>query len=254
MARSLNSPKINLKLSGSLVNTLADGSSQSTVTHPSWNFSKSLTSGVSANQANRAWQETSGSIANGAQETISLADFAGKDIGGGIGNDALGQAMDLEEIVCIAIVNENLITAAGVLEILPANSEGWDPIGIHTVALGGALRGQGALVKVQLAEAGFDVTGTNNHRITLKANGGPVSYSMYVLGRHDDGESSSSSQSSSSSSVSSSSESSSVSTSSVSTSSSSQSTSSSSQSSSSQSSSSESSSSSISESSSSLSS
>jgi hypothetical protein len=167
--------------------------------------------------------------------------------------------MDLEEIVLIAIVNENAVTAAGQLEVKPADSEGWDPIGIHTVALGGALRGQGSLVKVQLAESGFDITPANNHRITLKANGGAVNYSVYIIGRHDDGESSSSSSSLSSLSSSSSSSSSSISTSSISTSSassSSQSTSSSSISTSSESSSSSSmsSSSSQSESSSSLSS
>jgi hypothetical protein len=69
MVRSLSSPKINLKLSGSLQNTLTDTTQSSTVTQPNWNYSKSLTSGVSANQGNRAWQSVNQSIANGAQVT-----------------------------------------------------------------------------------------------------------------------------------------------------------------------------------------
>ena len=217
--RSISTPKLTVKLTGSVVNTLTDSTTVSS-SQPDLSFAPSLSSGVSANQANRAWQTKSNTIASGAQETIDISTFEGKDIGGGAGNDALGQAMDLEEIVAIIIHNENAVTAAGQLEIVPANSQGWAPIGSHTVATGGALIGGGLLAKVNPAEAGFDVSGSS-HRITLKANGGAVSYGMYILGRHDDNESSSSSSSLSSSSSSSSSSVSSQSTSSISTSSSS---------------------------------
>jgi len=255
MTRSISSPKVNFKMSGSLRNTLTDDSSVS-VAQPNFNYSPTLTNGVSANQVNRAWQSEGRSIVEGAQETINVSTFDGLDIGAGDGMDALGQALDLEEIVAIVIQNDGAVTAAGRLEIIPANSHGWDPIGSHTVANGGALRGQGVLIKAQVAEAGFDVAPGTTDRITMRAVGGAVTYSIYILGRHDDGESSSSSQSSSSSSESSSSSSSassSVSTSSISTSSVSSSSSSISTSSSSSSQSDLSSSSSSSESSSSLS-
>jgi len=248
--RSLSNPKIKVEMSATLRNTLTDGQVAS-VSSPSLSYSKTLTDGFGASQANRGWMSKSRTIASGAQETISISNMAGLDIGAGEGNDALGQAMDLEEVVAVCIVNENAVGTAGQLEIVPASSEGWTAIGSHTSDNGGALRGQGMLFKTQLDEAGFDVDPTNNHRITLRAVGGAITYSIYVLGRNDD-ETSSSSSSSSTSSASSSS----MSTSSISASSSSISTSSASTSSnsSSASSSSSGSSSSSSESSSSLSS
>ena len=255
MPRSLNSPRLSAKVTGTLVNTMTDGSSASAA-HPNLSYTKTLTSGVDANQANRAWQLKNNVIASGAQETINIYNFLGYDIGSGEGRDGVGQLITLEEIVMIAIVNENAVDAAGLLEIIPAYSHGWAPIGSHTEATGGALRGQGMLMKVQPGEAGFDVEDNVTDRITLRAVDGAVTYSMYIFGRSDDEASSSSSSSLSSSSKSSSSASSvssSISTSSVSTSSSSISTSSISTSESSQSPSSVSSSSSSSESSSSLS-
>jgi len=194
------------------------------VNQPSLNFSATLTNGIGDTQANRAWQAKSVAIASGAQAVIDLANFAGQNIGAGLGKDALGQDINLKEIVGIVIVNENAVTADGVLEVLPNNSRGWTPIGTHTAANGGGLYGQGVLSKYQPSEVGFPVSDASR-RITLRASGGAVSYSMYVLGRDDTDQSSSSSESSISAS--------SQSSSSQSTSSSSQSTSSSSESSSS---------------------
>lgn len=191
-----------------------------------------LDNGVSAGQANRGWQYKA-TLSSGGSTVIDLYDFAGFDYGAGAGRDIVGQTITLEEIVVIEIRNNNAMTADGQLEIEPDSTNGWSPIGSHTVSNGGALRGQGSLRKVQIAEQAFDVTDASSHRIQLTANGGDVDYEIAVLGRHDDNESSSSSSSSSSNSSSSSS--SSVSSSSVSSSSS---ASSSSQSSSSQSSSS----------------
>jgi len=244
MAESMSNPRINIQISGTLTNTLGDATAGS-IAYPVCDITPTLANGVSAAQCNRGWQRKDVTIAAYAQETIDLYDFVGVDIGAGAGRDGLGQLLAFEEIVCIVIVNENAATAAGILEILPANSQGWTPIGTHTVAVGGALRGQGGLVKYQTAEAGFNITDGASHRITLRAVYGSVTYSMYILARHDDDESSSSSSSSSSVSSSSSisTSSSSISTSSISTSSSSISTSSSSQSSSSSSSQSNSSSS-----------
>lgn len=227
MAESITNPKISIQVGGVMANTLDDASAGS-LAHPAANISPTLENGVGAGQCNRAWQTKAITIAQNAQQTISLYDFPGLDIGAGAGRDALGQLLAFEEIVCIVITNDNVVGAAGILEVLPANSEGWTPIGTHTVATGGALRGQGGIVKFQTAEAGFDIDSNTNHRITLRAVSGPVTYSMFLLARHDDDESSSSSSSLSSSSDSSSSSPSSISASSISTSSSSISTSSSS--------------------------
>ena len=224
MTRLLGSIKLSIRMSATLSNTLDDGTSVS-ASQPYLNYTPTLTSGINANQANRGWQIGSQVIADGAQHIIDLADFAGIDIGSGEGRDAVGQLIALQEIMSIAIVNENAVGAAGSLEILPASSEGWSPIGSHTVANGGALLGQGILLKAQPAEAGF-VIGENTHRIMMRASGGDVTFSLYLKGRDDSDESSVSSLSSSSSSVSSASSLSSISTSSISTSSVSSSTSS----------------------------
>lgn len=209
MVRSLSSMKLTLKMTASLANLLTDASTVS-IAHPNLSYNPSLTSGVSANQANRAWQSKSRSLGSGATETLDLFDMAGVDIGAGAGLDGLGQAVSpFEEIMAIAIVNENAIGAAGILEIEPGAGTGWTPIGTHTAATGGGLRGQGMMVKSQPAEAGFEITDASSHLIKFTANGAALTYSLYILARHDDGESSSSSQSSSSSSPSSSSSSSS---------------------------------------------
>jgi hypothetical protein len=219
--RSLSGIKLNLKLTASVVNTLTDNSSVS-ANQPLFTYAPTIADGIDASQANRGWHSQSRTLASGAQEILDLHSLP--DIGAGAGNDALGQALIFEELVALVVVNENAVGVAGQLEIMPSNSEGFDPVGSHTVANGGALYGQGVLMKIQLAANGFDVQ-DQKHRITFKAIGGAISYSVYLLGRHDDEESSS--LSSSSSSVSSSSVSS---LSSISTSSSSQSISESSQS------------------------
>lgn len=195
--RSITSTQFRCTLAGNLVNTLED-STQVTCGLTA-NVARTLTNGVSTGQANRGWVWQSKSLNSGVDQVIDLFDFVGMDVGAGSGMDALGQAMSpIEEIVVIMIVNENASGTSGSLEIQPDSSNGWTPIGTHTVANGGALRAQGILVKVQTHENGFDVTDASSHRLKLTATGGTVTYSVWILGRHDDEESSSSSSSSSS--------------------------------------------------------
>jgi len=253
-SRSLASLRANLRFSSSVRNTLDDDITVS-VTHPNLNYNPSLSNGLGNNQANRGWQSTDRTLASGATETLDLYDMASIDIGAGAGLDGLGQSFSpCDNILGIVIVNENAITADGQLEISPDPSNGWTPIGTHTVATGGALRGQSMLAKFCPADDGFEVTDASNNMIRMTANGAAVTYSMYLIYRHDDEVSSSSissSESSSSwSSLSSASSASSVSSSSQSSSSSGGSSASSASSASSSSSSSQSSSSSSSQSSS----
>lgn len=203
--RSLSSPKIDLKVSATVQNLMTDGSSAS-IQHPSFSYNPNLTNGINENQTNRGWQSKNRTLGTGVSETLDLFDLAGVDIGAGAALDGVGQAVSpFEEIVAIVIVNENDADAAGQLEIEPGAANGWTPIGTHTAATGGALRGQGVFLKAQIAEAGFEVTDAASHTLKLTANGGDVEYSIYLLARHDDNESSSSSSSSSSQSSSSSS-------------------------------------------------
>ena len=234
--RTLTSPKVVSKISATASNMLLDGSAATGAV--SADTSDTLTSGTKVNKANRVWQwkHTTGhrkQIASGANVVIDLYDFAGFDAGAGDGADPVGQALTLEEIVAIKIKNENAVTEAGQLEIEPDATNGWTPIGTHTVATGGALKGGGFLMKYQPASTAFDVTDASSHRLKLTANGGRVYYSVWVMGRSDEESSSSSSSSSESSSSVSSSSSSSVTSSGSSSSQSSSSVSSSSQSSSS---------------------
>ena len=194
MARRLSSIRMRVTLSASLTNTLNDASTAA-VSHPALNYSPSLDNGVSESQANRVWQSEGRSISAGGQETLDLYDFAAVDIGAGAGNDGVGLSITFEEIVAIAVLNANAVGAAGQLEILPASSEGWTALGTHTVANGGALYGQGLLFKSQPNTNGFDVTAVL-HRLTFRAVNGDVSYSLFLIARHDDEESSSSSSSS----------------------------------------------------------
>ncbi len=255
--RSLASPKMSAAISATVrssptANTEAGPDASSQV---SGNVSRTLTNGVAASEANRAWQVVSRTLAKGVSLDIDLYDFAGIDAGSGAGNDPVGQAMTpIEKIVGILIVNENAIASVGRLDIDVSIANGATWFGNHTVATGGDIRGQGWVQKCQPHLEGFDLTDASNQIVRLTASGADVNFSMYILGRNDDNESSSSqsssassaSSSSSTSSASSSSSSSSISTSSVSSASSTSSSSESSSSSSISTSSASSSSSSIS--------
>jgi hypothetical protein len=198
---SIANASIQAKITGKLKNTLTDGSSFAESVVGGTIFNWSPTTGVSANNANRFWARTGVEITSGATVDIDLYDFAGIDIGGGAGKDALGQAMALEEICVFAIVQT---AGPGRLEIMPANPANHAPwMPVLTVALGNALKSGGLLMLAQKDEDAFDVEDGSAHMIRLGANGGAVTYAMYVVGRTDDNESSSSSSSQSSSSASS---------------------------------------------------
>lgn len=224
--RSLSSTQLKFSMTSSIVNTLSDSattSARSSASAPiQFSLTDTVSNGVQAGEATRAWQYKNQTISSGGSTVIDLYDFGSIDVGAGAGLDALGQSLALLEIVAIIIKNENANTVDYELEIEPDSSNGWTPIGSHTnesSGNGGALRGQGLLVKYQPSESGFLVTDASSHRISLSAVGGDVVFSIWVLGRHD-GDDSSSSLSSSSLSSSSQSSSSSYSSSSSSSSSS----------------------------------
>lgn len=199
---------IKLSFGSTIKNTLADGSVASLKVGQSVLNSR-LASGIEAGQSNRAWSETDITISSGATLDIDLYDYAGRDIGAGVGRDALGQVLTVEEIVCLAI---KMTAGPGQLEIMPtapANAVAFIPAGLATVANGGALKANGIRMWYQDAVDAFDITDASSNLLRLGANGGAVTFDILVAGRHDDNESSSSSQSTSSQSTSSSSSSSS---------------------------------------------
>jgi hypothetical protein len=202
-SRTTASAKVTLQMSATIQNTMIDGQVASGAMNA--NTSDSLDNGAEANQVNRGWQWKNKVLTSGSSVVIDVYDMAGQDMGAGLGRDIVGQSLAIEEIVAIKIKNENSVIAAGQLEIEPNETDGWTPIGFHTVPLGNALRGDGVTMQYQPAEQGLDVVDGSASKIKLTAVGGNVTYSIYILGRSDDAVSSSSSSSISSSSLSSSS-------------------------------------------------
>jgi len=223
--RSLTTPKIQLTVSATVKNLLGD-STAVTAVQGGQILNLALTSGVNASEANRMWVEKSITISSGGTLDVDLRDMAARDIGAGAGLDALGQDMDIEEIVALVI---HQTAGPGRLEITPSSPTNPIPwLVAQTVANGGALNSGGVRMWVETDTDALDIEATSKN-VRFGANGGDVTLSIYLMGRNDDEESSSSSsESSSGSSSSSSPSSSSVSSSSASSESSSVSTSSSS--------------------------
>ena len=205
--RSITSAKVTAKITATINNIMDDNQTASGPVSIGGDLK--LDDGVSLNEVSRGWQwihtaANPKTISSGGTLVIDVFDFGILDMGAGVGDDIVGQDLELLEIVAIMIKNANADGVAGRLEIEPDPVNGWNPIGSHTVATGGALRAQGVLLKLQPDTTGFAVTDASSHRILLTANGADVDVEMALLARHDVEESSSSSSSISSSSKSSS--------------------------------------------------
>lgn len=201
--RSLQNQQVKLSITATARNVLSTDPALQASAAINFSHNPELSSGVSEDQANRVI-DYSATIAASGTLVIDLYDLGTLDMGAGAGLDLLGQAVIIEEIMLIMIKNKSA-ESGGVLQIAPDASNGWAPIGSHTVANGGALQPDGLLLKMQTDTVGFDVADASSHRIILTATGGDVDFRLVILGRHDDDESSSSSSSQSSSSQSSSS-------------------------------------------------
>lgn len=195
MATRSAESEVKLIFSATIKNTLTDGQ-VAQVTVGDTIISGKLQDGIDANQANRCWADKDRTLASGNTVDIDLYDFAGEDIGAGDGNDGLGLALALEQIVTFIVYQSS---GAGRLELMPTNPTNyctWMPS--LTVANGAALKAGGLFMLHQPAAGGLDITDASSHKIRVGANGGAIVYDIYVLGRHDDEASSSSSSSTSS--------------------------------------------------------
>lgn len=190
-----------LPFQATLVNTFTSGKSASASLDGDL-IPNGISNGIQANEITRAWAETAITIDADTDLDIDLADLAARDIGAGVGVDALGQDIIMEEIVCLIIKN---VSGDGILEInstLPASP--WLAIPQYSarVAVGGGIKTGGCRVWFEPHEQALDTVGSGAE-VRLRANGGSVTAAVYVFGRHDDDDSSSSSTSSSSQSTSS---------------------------------------------------
>jgi hypothetical protein len=197
MSNRACSTKLRLQFQPTITNTMVDGQ-QANCQLGGQLLNETLDSGASTDEANRAWEDLDRELASSATFTLDVHDMAGVDIGAGDGNDALGQAMDLEEIVTFIVQMDDASDVTGRLEITPAPLNGWEPVGENTVARGNALRAGGMLLRHQPHESAYDVADGASNRVLFTAVGGLCRFSIYIVGRNDDEVSSSSSSSSSS--------------------------------------------------------
>jgi hypothetical protein len=196
--RSASGQVVSLEVTGSITNTLDDGGTANAVVNQVA-IDASLNNGVSADQANRAWEYVDVEITSGNTLDVDLRALTGIDVGAGSGKDALGQDALFEEIVCLIIHKSG---GEGTLEInptLPANPLTWLPLEACAVANEGGLKTGGVRMWFESDTDALD-TSSSAYNVRFKAYNGDVTFDIHVLARHDDDESSSSSQSSSSSS------------------------------------------------------
>ncbi len=189
--------EVKLVVSATIQNTMDDGTPVASASISSTPASGRLDDGVSADEINRAWIDKDRALATGVSEDIDFYDLGSLDIGAGAGNDPLGQALTFEEIVTVMITQTGGTGRLQINATNPSNPLAWMPS--LTVANGGALRNDSVFLMHRPGEDGLDITDASSHMVRFGASGGNVTYTIVLLGRHDDNESSSSSQSTKSS-------------------------------------------------------
>ena len=185
--------EVKLSYNGTVKNTLTDGQ-VAQVTHAGTVLTGRMRDGVGASQVNRMWEDER-TLTTAATETLDIYSFAGLDIGAGAALDALGQSLVMEELVTLLVFVDS--ASAGSLEIEPGATNAF-PCGTHTVAAGNAFRAGGVFLMHNPDASGFNLSSTVKN-IKFTANGGAVTYTIVLIGRHDDEESSSSTSTSTSS-------------------------------------------------------
>lgn len=189
MTRSLEGIQLRLSLSATNKVTLTGG--RASTGSNAFLSNPLVTSGIGISEANRVW-EYSATLVEAATLVVDLYDIGSLDAGAGAGKDNLGQVMAIDEIVAIAVMNESVSVSTDsdsdsdtlpCLSIEPDATNGWSPIGSHTVATGGALQSGGVLFKMQIEETAFPVVDGSSHRIKLTAVGGDIDFKILVIGR-----------------------------------------------------------------------
>jgi hypothetical protein len=176
---------INAKVQVTAVGTLRNQANNNIIVQgavPKLDYVLGMVDGFAAGQSDRSWQ-CKGSLLNGQTRTFDLGLMDGIDIGAGTGKDGLGQPVNFASVVAVVIVNNNAPDDPGLLEVYPDPVNGWSSIGSHTVANGGALGGQGLVLKTAPDLDGFPIDQMSNHQLTIGASGGTTDYSIYLITR-----------------------------------------------------------------------
>jgi len=175
MATALSNITCGCQLGATLSDTY-EGVTKSSVKEMS--FGLALTSGTTANKADRWIFDIDRVVTSGNNEDLDLYDLAGFD------NtvDLLGNTTTFAEIVAIIVENES--GSAGTL-VLGGNgtAAAWnspfnaDDDGALTIAAGGFV------LIANPKDAAYAVTDTSNHLLRVAASGGNITYNIGVLGR-----------------------------------------------------------------------
>jgi hypothetical protein len=142
----------------------------------------SFINGTAANQANRIWQDQGRPITSGANEDLNVYSYAGIDIGGGAGNDALGQAMALIEIVALLIYNQTG-SAGNLLIGGQGTANAWTSWISSNAATLGPVKPGGLFQLGMPGQPAMAVGNANNNLLRVAASGGNVTYNIFILGR-----------------------------------------------------------------------
>lgn len=137
-----------------------------------------LTTGIGSQQADRVWK-TLLTIADGATTQVDLFDFAGLDVGGGVGNDALGQVMALAQIVSIQILN----LGPGRLEINDGIANGFAELPVLSSTK--ASKPGGWTQRAEPERPAMIVTDASKHLLDLTAETGrgDCRVELHIIGR-----------------------------------------------------------------------
>lgn len=174
------------QLQGTHVNTLAGTTGSSSAPFGSSQKTSSITDGTTTGKADKEWSSKGRTLVGTTSETISLYNFTGLDIGCGAGQDDLGNAIVLAEVVALFIFNQP--TSVGNLIIGGQNdATAWKSPFTNSVATPEKAcitlpPGAGILLFNVVADPAYAVVSTTNEVLKI-ASTGNVTYDMTVLGR-----------------------------------------------------------------------
>lgn len=178
---------VNLDIDTLIKNVDADG-----INDPSaparFKVALSMLTGTGPDQVDRVFSSFGRTLVQSGTETLDVQDFTGLDAGAGAGNDQLGQAVSLAEIVLIALyVHPTSKTAASVGSLIVGNdgtTAAWNSMfnGDDTAAL--TILNGGFFVGGAPPAASWAVATTTNHLLLITESGaGAVTYDIMIAGR-----------------------------------------------------------------------
>ena len=145
----------------------------------------SLATGTGANQADRCWSDKGRTLTSGADVQIDVFDFGGEDVGAGDGNDAIGQDLELAEIVGLLVKSAS--TSVG--DLVVGGDQGEANAADFNVPFN-AVDGDAVVVKPGgfvgfycPPDPAYAVADGTAHMLTCGASGGATTYDLHVLGR-----------------------------------------------------------------------